>query len=88
MSELIDNRTKRIQELKAVIKDLHRGVPEAEVRKRLKEVVRETGSTEIATMEQELIAEGMTARGFACHARTTDGLTEPRIARAREGARS
>ncbi len=59
MSELIDNRAKRIQELKTIIKDLHRGVPEAEVRTRLKEVVRSTDSTEIAAMEQELIAEGM-----------------------------
>ncbi len=34
------------------------------------------------------LIDAVTARGFACHARTTDGLTETRIARAREGARS
>jgi len=59
MSELIDNRAERIRQLKTIIKDLHAGVPEADVRKRLKEIVRETDSTEIAAMEQELIAEGM-----------------------------
>ena len=59
MSELIDNRAERIRQLKTIIKDLHAGVPEAEVRQRLKEIVRETDSTEIAAMEQELIAEGM-----------------------------
>ncbi len=59
MSELIDNRAERIRQLKAIIKDLHAGAPEADVRRRLKEIVRETDSTEIAAMEQELIADGM-----------------------------
>lgn len=59
MSELIDNRAQRIATLKAIIRDLHAGMPEDEVKRRLKELVRETDSTEIAAMEQELIADGM-----------------------------
>lgn len=59
MSELIDNRARRIATLKEIIKDLHAGAPQADVKQRLKELVRHTDSTEIAAMEQELIADGM-----------------------------
>lgn len=34
------------------------------------------------------LIDAVTARGFACHSRTTDGHTETRVARAREGERS
>jgi len=61
MSELIDNRAQRIRTLKEIILDLHRGAPPEEVKARLKELVRVTDSTEIAAMEQELMADGMPA---------------------------
>jgi DUF438 domain-containing protein len=59
MSELIDNRAHRIRTLKGIIQDLHRGASPDSVRDSLKSMVRETSSTEIAAMEQELIAGGM-----------------------------
>lgn len=59
MSELIDNRTQRVRTLKAIIKNLHAGAPEDEVRQSLKDLVCQTDYSEIMTMEQELIAEGM-----------------------------
>ena len=59
MSELIDNRAKRIQTLKSIIRELHAGTSPDAVRDRLKEIVRETSSAEIAAMEQELMADGM-----------------------------
>jgi len=61
MSELINNRTYRIQTMKEIIKHLHRGGSADEVRGKLRDLVRETDATEIAAMEQELIAEGMPA---------------------------
>lgn len=59
MSELINNRTYRIHTMKEIIKHLHRGGSADEVRGKLRDLVRETDATEIAAMEQELIAEGM-----------------------------
>ena len=59
MSEIIDNRAGRIKALKKIIMKLHAGVPAEQVRQELAELVRRTDSTEIAAMEQELIAEGM-----------------------------
>lgn len=59
MSELINNRAHRIEALKHIILDLHRGAAPHEVKARLKALVRETDAIEIAAMEQSLIAEGM-----------------------------
>lgn len=59
MSELIDNREKRIGTLKTIIQKLHAGADPNEVRRELKEIVRTTDAGEIAAMEQRLIAEGM-----------------------------
>jgi len=59
VSELIDNRAFRIRTLKHIIKQLHSGVAPQEVKTALKTLVRETDASEIAAMEQELIAEGM-----------------------------
>ncbi len=59
MSELINNRERRIEELKGIIRLLHAGAPADEVRGQLREIVRETDATEIAAMEQSLIADGM-----------------------------
>ena len=59
MSELINNREFRIQTMKEIIKHLHRGGSADEVRGKLRTLVRETDSSEIAAMEQALMAEGM-----------------------------
>jgi DUF438 domain-containing protein len=59
MSELIDNRAFRIRTLKHLIQELHRGTAPDAVRARLAELVREVDASEIAAMEQELMAEGM-----------------------------
>jgi hypothetical protein len=59
VSELIDNRAHRIRTLKEIIQELHRGAAPDEVKGRLRSLVRETSSSEIAAMEQELIAGGM-----------------------------
>ncbi|MGD8441416.1 MAG: DUF438 domain-containing protein, partial [Holophagae bacterium] len=59
MSELIDNRAHRIRNLKEIIQKLHGGADPDEVRDELRTIVHETDSTEIAAMEQELIAGGM-----------------------------
>ena len=59
MSELINNRTHRIQTMKEIILHLHQGKAPDQVRDQLRHLVRETDASEIAAMEQELISEGM-----------------------------
>ncbi|MBI3131746.1 MAG: DUF438 domain-containing protein [Acidobacteria bacterium] len=59
MSELIDNQAQRIQTLKEVILHLHRGEAPEAVRERLAALVSEVDPSEIAAMEQQLMAEGM-----------------------------
>ena len=59
MTEIIDNRAFRIRTMKEIIRHLHEGGDPAEVRSRLKGLVRETDASEIAAMEQQLIGEGM-----------------------------
>ncbi len=59
MSELINNRAHRIHTMKEIIQHLHRGGAPDAVRQELRRLVRETDASEIAAMEQELIADGM-----------------------------
>lgn len=60
MSELIDNRRKRQEQLKAIIRDLHAGADPEAVKQRFKALLGETVSpSEISEMEQALINEGM-----------------------------
>ncbi len=59
MSELIDNRARRIQTLKRIIEQLHQGVDPAQVKTQLAELVGQASAAEIAAMEQELIAGGV-----------------------------
>ncbi len=59
MSELIDNRSRRIATLKTIITKLHQGAAPDEVRAELKRIVQETDYGEIVAMEQQLMAEGM-----------------------------
>ncbi len=82
MSELINNREQRIRHLKEIILHLHQGLPEAQVRARLAEIVQETDAGEIAAMEQQLMAEGLGVDEIKSmcdlHARVTrDLLREP-----------
>jgi uncharacterized protein len=60
VSELIDNRAKRIQTLKEIIYRLHQGANPTEVKAQLTEIVRHASPGEIAAMEQQLMAEGVT----------------------------
>jgi DUF438 domain-containing protein len=58
MSELIDNRARRIETLKTIIQRLHAGATPDEVREDLAELVGQCDAGEIAAMEQQIIAEG------------------------------
>jgi hypothetical protein len=59
MSELINNRAKRIETLKEIIQQLHRGADPDSVKKQLTEIVQQADAGEIAAMEQEIIASGI-----------------------------
>jgi hypothetical protein len=59
MSELIDNRARRIATLKEIIQHLHKGNAPEGVKGQLREIVRQTDASEIMAMEQELISGGM-----------------------------
>jgi DUF438 domain-containing protein len=59
MSELIDNRAKRIRTLKQVIQGLHAGEDPESVKSKLRNLVRQCDASEIAAMEQELMADGV-----------------------------
>jgi len=59
MSESIEDRADKIRKLEDIIKSLHGGAPPATVKAQLKDIVRQTDSTEIAAMEQQLMAGGM-----------------------------
>lgn len=59
MSELINNREHRIKQLKNIIVGLHQGAAPESVESDLIQIVQQTDATEIAAMEQELIADGM-----------------------------
>jgi hypothetical protein len=59
MSELIDNRARRIATLKEIIQHLHKGEAPDTVKGQLREMVRQTNPSEIMAMEQELISGGM-----------------------------
>lgn len=78
MSELINNRERRIGQLKEIILHLHQGLPEAQVKSRLAAIVQETDAGEIAAMEQQLMAEGMSVDEIRSmcdlHARLTGEL--------------
>jgi len=49
----------KMEALKDIIKDLHRGVDVKVVKQRFLELIRDVAPTEIANMEQRLISEGM-----------------------------
>ena len=59
MSELINNREKRSQVLKALIHELHEGKTVEEVREKFAAEFEGVSATEISAAEQALIADGM-----------------------------
>ncbi len=61
MSEVINNREHRQEQLKQMILDLHAGRQVDEVKQQFKELLDNVGATEISEMEQKLIEEGMPA---------------------------
>ena len=61
MSELINNQELRIKTLKEVILHLHRGEAPEVVRGQLKSLVADVDASEIAAMEQQLMADGLSS---------------------------
>jgi DUF438 domain-containing protein len=61
MSEQTNARAQRVLALKRIIRHLHQGAPPESVKQELTEIVRQTDAGDIAAMEQELMAEGMSA---------------------------
>lgn len=59
MSELIDNRAQRVRTMKTMIERLHAGGDPETVRIELRQLVGRTDAAEIAAVEQELIAAGV-----------------------------
>jgi uncharacterized protein len=59
MSELIDNSRHRIETLKRVIRRLHDGESPDALKAEFAELLDQVGATEVAAMENELMAEGM-----------------------------
>lgn len=59
MSELIDNRANRVRTLKSIIQRLHGGESPEAVKGALREIVQQTDYSEIVSMEEQLMAEGM-----------------------------
>jgi len=61
MSEAIDNQARRVETLKSVVLRLHRGQDLDEVRQQLRDTVERTDAAEILAVEQQLLADGLTA---------------------------
>ncbi|MBK9127150.1 MAG: DUF438 domain-containing protein [Phycisphaerales bacterium] len=84
MSELINNRAARIETLKRIIQQLHRGADPERVRHELTEIVKTADAGEIAAMEQEIIASGVPVEEIKSmcdlHARVVqDILSKPNL---------
>jgi len=59
MSEIINNTTDRVQNLKKLILDLHNGVTVESTRAKLSELMANVPYSEVVRAEEELIAEGL-----------------------------
>ncbi len=86
MSELINNREYRIASLKEIILHLHRGEAPDQVKGRLSHLIGEVEPGEIAAMEQQLMADGMSPDEVKSmcdlHAEVLqDTLAQPRVPR-------
>ncbi len=60
MSELIDNTSRRVDDLASVVRRLHEGADPKLVKEDLARIVRSTTSEEIVAMEQQLLTQGVT----------------------------
>ncbi len=65
MSELLDNREMKKEKLKEMLKKLHSGEDEDKVKEEFKDVLRSISPLEIPIIEQDLVAEGISAREIA-----------------------
>lgn len=61
MSELINNRQKRIETMKTLIRQLHQGMAEDRVRKQLEDLLDVADYNDVFVMEVQLIQEGIPA---------------------------
>ncbi len=61
MSELINNRQKRVEVMKSLIRQLHQGMAEDRVRKQLETLLDEADYNDVFVMEVQLIQEGIPA---------------------------
>jgi uncharacterized protein len=61
MSELIGKHQQRRETLKQIIRDIHQNKNPHELKERFRELLSDVGATEIASLEQELIQEGLPA---------------------------
>lgn len=59
MSEIINNREYRKEELKKIIRALHEGARVEDVKAKFDEITKDIGGAEIGALEQELIREGL-----------------------------
>ena len=59
MSELINNRQKRIETLKGLIRQLHQGADEAEVKAKIEQLLPDLDYSDVFTAEMQLIQEGI-----------------------------
>ncbi|NLK07123.1 MAG: DUF438 domain-containing protein [Firmicutes bacterium] len=59
MTELINNRAYRQEQLKRIIRDLHAGQSVEDVKDRFRALIEDIGGTEISQLEQALIDEGI-----------------------------
>ncbi len=59
MSELINNRQKRIETMKSLIRQLHQGMAEDRVRKQLEDMLDVADYNDVFVMEVQLIQEGI-----------------------------
>ncbi|MEJ5203057.1 MAG: DUF438 domain-containing protein [Anaerolineales bacterium] len=64
MSELINNRQKRIETMKALIRQLHSGAAEAQVKHQLETLLDEADYSDVFLMEVQLIQEGIPAESI------------------------
>jgi len=64
MSELINNRQKRIEVMKTLIRQLHQGTAEERIKRQLETLLDEADYSDVFTMEVQLIQEGIPAEAI------------------------
>ncbi|MDH7515470.1 MAG: DUF438 domain-containing protein [Bacteroidota bacterium] len=72
MSEIIDNRRQRIETMKKLVRRLHEGADEEEVKRELEELLEEADYGDVFQMEVQLVQEGIPAESIQrlCDAHT------------------